>query len=105
MRPAILLLRSMKRLGRRRGFLRRSADRDKEAVAPARESFHKAGIFSGVAESVPKSFDCSIEAVVEVYKRLRGPKTGLQVLASNDLAGPLQEKGQNLKGLVLESHL
>jgi hypothetical protein len=100
----ILLLRSMKRLGCRQTFLQRLVDRSNESVSPARESFHKAGIFGGVAESVPKSFDCSVQAVVEIYKRVGGPKPGLQFLASDDLAGALEEEGQNLKWLVLESH-
>jgi hypothetical protein len=32
-------------------------------------------------------------AVVEVYKRVCGPKAGLQLLASDDLARSLEEQG------------
>jgi hypothetical protein len=105
MRPPILLLRRTEWLRRRQIILRRSVDRGKKAVASARESFDKAGIFGGVAESVPKSFYCSVKAMVEVYKRVDGPKAGLQLLASDDLAGAFQEESQNLEGLVLEFHL
>jgi hypothetical protein len=102
---AALLLCSREGWRRREDFLRRSVDWGDEAVTSAGESFHKAGIFGGVAESVPKPFDCSVEAVVEVYESVRRPEASMQFLASDELAGALQEEGQNVKGLVLESHL
>lgn len=40
--------------------------------------------------------------MVEVHKRLDGPQPGTHLVTRDDLAGPLQQHSQDLKGLILE---
>ena len=44
----------------------------------------------------------ALRAVVEVDESVGLPEAGAQVVAGNDLAGGLEEEGQDLEGLLLE---
>jgi hypothetical protein len=40
--------------------------------------------------------------VIEIYEGVGGPEAVAQLLASDDVTGPLQKLGQNLKRLLLQ---
>src|ERR1700730_614138 len=73
-----------------------------EAVTATSKSFDEDGILGRVAEGISEAFHGSVEAVIEVDEGIGGPEPGSEFLAGNDLAGPLQEHGQERKGLFLK---
>src|SRR6266436_9381246 len=81
----------------------RNFDLRKEAVAATRNGFHKAGSLGGVAEGLTDFADRFVEPVVEIHKSVRGPEFLLQLLASYELAGLLNQHGQKLEGLFLKA--
>src|SRR6266849_856368 len=80
-------------------------DLRKEAVAAASNGFHKAGTLGGVAEGLTDFVDCFVEAVVEIYKSVCGPKFFLKFLTSYGLAGVPKQHYQDLEGLFLKPDL
>ena len=80
-----------------------NSDVSEEAVAAASNSFDEAGILRGVAEGLTDLVDRLIEPVVEVHERVRGPEFLLKFLATDDLAGMLEQHCQDLEGLLLKS--
>jgi hypothetical protein len=78
--------------------------RGEEPVATSRYRLDEAGILGSVPQGVPKPADGSVEAVIEIDKRIRWPQTGPELVASDHLAGSFQQEGKNLKGLFLKSY-
>jgi len=79
-------------------------DFGKKAVATSRNSFHKARTFGGIAEGITNFIDRLIKPVIEIHKRVCGPKFLLKVFASYDLARVFYKHRQDLEGLLLQSH-
>jgi hypothetical protein len=79
-----------------------SSDVSEEAVAAASDSFDEAGTLGGVAEGLTDFVDRLVEPVVEIHERLRGPEFLLKFLATDDLAGVLEQHRQDPEGLFLE---
>ena len=73
-----------------------------EAVAATSNGFHKAGTLGGVAEGLTDFADRFVEPVVEIHESVRGPELLLELLASYDLAGMLEQHRQDLEGLFLK---
>ena len=73
-----------------------------EAVAAPSNSFDEAGILRGVAEGFTDLVDRLVEPVVEIHERVRGPEFLLKFLATDDLAGVLEQHRQELEGLLLK---
>ena len=71
-----------------------------KAVATARESFDEAGFFGGIAKNIPEFFDGAVQAVFEIYEGVMRPQFLLQLLTGDDFAGALQQKLENLEGLL-----
>src|SRR5216684_249386 len=74
-----------------------------EAVAATSNGFYKAGTLGGGAEGLTDFADRFVEPVVEIHKSVRGPEFLLQLLASYELAGLLNQHGQKLEGLFLKA--
>jgi hypothetical protein len=77
----------------------------KEAIAPTRDGLNKPGALRRIAKCLPDFVDGLVEPVIEVYEGIRGPEPLLQILAHYDLAGVLDQHGQDLKRLLLNSDL
>jgi hypothetical protein len=67
-------------------------DGSDETVATAGESFDETGIVSGITESVPKTLDGGVEAMLEVDEGVGRPELALQLFPGDELAGFGQEK-------------
>jgi hypothetical protein len=76
-----------------------------KTVAAASESFNKAGIFGGITKGVAQALDGGVQAVVEIHKCVSRPEPAVQLFPGNDFTGTFEEHGQDLEGLLLESHL
>jgi hypothetical protein len=76
-----------------------------KTVAAASESLNKAGIFSGITDGVAQTLDGGVQAVVEIHKCINRPEPAAQFFPGNDFPGMLEEHGQDLERLLLESHL
>src|SRR5262245_1790868 len=79
-----------------------NSDVSEEAVAATTDSFDEAGTLGGVAEGLADFVDCLVEPVVEIHERVSGPEFLLKFLATDDLAGVLEQRHQDLEGLLLE---
>ena len=73
-----------------------------EAIASFGECLDKAGTVGGVAEGFADLVDGGAEGVVEVNDRVTTPETQLELLPGDDLAGVLEERGENFKRLRLQ---
>jgi hypothetical protein len=80
-------------------------NRNNQPVSPSWQSLHVARTFRLITEGLPEPLNRIIQAHVEIYERVRGPKPLAKFLAGNHFAGPLDQKGQNLEGLVLQLNL
>ena len=59
---------------------------------PARNRFDELRLDRIVTKSSPETLDGGIEAVLEIDKCAVGPQPTTDVLSSNDLAGPFEQK-------------
>jgi hypothetical protein len=75
-----------------------------EPIATSRQGLDETGIFGGVAERIAETVHGGIEAVLEVAEGVIRPKSSLQLLSADQLAGPEKQKTQDLKGLSGEAH-
>ena len=87
------------RLAGRRQLVRQRPD---EAVAVLGKSLDEPGTLGGVAERLAQPADRGVEVVVEIDEDLARPETVLQLAAGDDTAGMLEERGQDLEGLVAQ---
>jgi len=79
-----------------------NSDISKESVSATSNGFDEAGTLGGVAEGLTDFVDRLGEPVVEIHERLRGPEFLLKFLATDDLAGVLEQHRQDLEGLFLK---
>jgi hypothetical protein len=99
------------RRGRRQSFVCRVAngcgidesDLREKAIAATRNGFHEAGALGGVTEGFTDFVDGFIEPVIEIHESVRGPNFSLELLASDDLAGMVEQHNENLQWLFLEA--
>jgi hypothetical protein len=56
-------------------------------------------LISSIAERLPEFVDGHVEAMFEVTGSRSGPKTIAKILTAYQLAGPIQQLGQNLARL------
>jgi len=78
------------------------SDVSNEAVAASSNGFDETRTLGGVAKSLTDLVDRFVEPVVEIHERVCGPELLLQFLATNDLAGALEQHRQDLEGLLLK---
>src|ERR1700730_10032922 len=83
----------------------RPVDGSDEAVAAPSEGFDENGSFRGVAQGIAQALDGGVEAVIEIDEGFGRPEFAMQLLASDAFAGPLEQGGQDLEGLILELYL
>ena len=79
-----------------------NSDVSEEAVSATSNGFDEAGTLGGVAEGLTNFVDRLVEPVVEIHECVRGPEFLLKFLATDDLAGVLEQHRQNLEGLLLK---
>ena len=79
-----------------------SGDLREEAVAATSNGFHEAGALGGVAKGLTDLVDRFVEPVIEIHESVCGPERFLNLLASDDLAGVLEQHRQDLEGLFLK---
>src|SRR5215472_9136966 len=73
-----------------------------EAIADTRHSLDKARRVGIVAEHFPQSRDCVVQPVIEVDQDIRWPHPPAQLFARDNLIGPLEERHEQLKWLLLQ---
>ena len=83
----------------------RNLHRSDEAVAPASQRLNVARTGSGIAQRLAHFVDGRIQAVVEVDKRIGGPKFLLQFFSRDHIAGAFQQERQHLERLPLQAQL
>jgi hypothetical protein len=79
-----------------------TVDRGEEAVAPASHGGYEPGILGGVAQRIPEPADGGVEAMVEVDEGVCRPEPFAHLLASDYLAGTIEQHCENLEWLFLE---
>src|SRR5262249_5461818 len=94
--------RRLRRHGCRGGRLLNQVDSSDEPVATARHGFDETWALGDIAEAIAQPVDDRVEAVVEVDERVRLPQPAAQLLARYDLTGPLEQRHENLKRLLLK---
>ncbi len=68
-------------------------------VSPAGDGFNEPRLLRIVAKRRPQALDGGVETVLEVDKGALRPQPARQLFASNDLARPIEQNAQDLKGL------
>jgi hypothetical protein len=76
-----------------------------KTVSAASECFNEAGIFGGITEGVAQALDGGVQAVVEIHEGVGRPEPAPQLFPGKNFTGTLEEHGQDLERLLLESHL
>jgi hypothetical protein len=78
--------------------------RDK-AVATPWQGFDVLGMLRRVTQYLPKLADRGVQAIVKVDERVVRPQLVPQFLTADQFSATLQEQGEDLKGLDLQSDL
>jgi len=73
-----------------------------EAVSVPRQSLYIARLISRIAKCLAKLIDGRVETVLEVTSSRPGPKTVAKIFTGNQVAGPIDERTQNLARLRRE---
>jgi tRNA pseudouridine-54 N-methylase len=73
-----------------------------EPVATPRHCFDILRTLGRIIERLTESGNGAIQSVIEVHERVGGPELLLQLLARHHIARALQQRGQDLKGLLLQ---
>ena len=76
-----------------------------KAISAPRQSLDEARTLGVVIQRRPQSLHGIVEALLEVHERVGGPQFLLQLFSADDLAGTLQQHGQDLHRLALQSDL
>ena len=77
-------------------------NRNNQAIPSPGQSLHISRSSRFIAKCSPEPLDRIVQADVKIHERVRGPKPLAKFLAGNNLAGSLDQKGQELEGLVLQ---
>jgi hypothetical protein len=77
-------------------------ERRYETVTAARDGLDEPWIFSRVPERLPQLCNRSIQAALELDKRVFRPERGTKSLARHHLAGAREQQTKNTVGLVLQ---
>jgi hypothetical protein len=64
-----------------------------KAIAELGKGFDKAGFSCRVIQNAAELLDRSVQTVFEVHKGIRWPELLTKLLASNDIAGAVEQKG------------
>ena len=75
-----------------------------EPIATPRDGLDERRVVRIVAERSAQAFDGGVQAVLEVDERAVGPETLPQLVARDDVAGPLEHQPENLERLLLQTH-
>ena len=79
----------------------RPAELGDEAIAAASDGLDEAGVLGRVTQCFSNLGNCFVEAVIEVYDRV-WPELATQFFPGQQLTRPLEQHGQQLKGLLLQ---
>ena len=74
-----------------------------ESVASARHGFDEAGLVRGILQRLAQAVDRFIQALIEIDKGVGWPQLLHQLVASNQLAGAIEQCGEDVKRLFLNS--
>src|SRR4051794_9270324 len=75
-----------------------------EAVSLAGYRLDVARTGSGIAQRFANLVNRRVQAVIKVHEGVGRPELLLQLFASHDLSGALEQQREDLKGLALEAH-
>jgi hypothetical protein len=78
-------------------------DRSKESVTRFRHGLDENRIVSGIVERKTQPFHCAVQAEFKIDIDVGGPEAVLQFLASDELAGFLEQDFEDAKRLFLDS--
>ncbi len=95
------------RSGKRSNLLGRCSDRRHrrdEPIPSTRQRLDKRRRLGGITERLPEFLYRCVEAVLEVDERVGLPEPVAQILASDNIAGPVKERRQHLGRLLLQRH-
>jgi hypothetical protein len=73
-----------------------------EAVASAGYRFYKAGVFGVIVQGIAQPIHRFVQASVEIDEGIRGPQLFHQFVAGDQLAGAIEQHGENVKRLLLK---
>src|SRR5687767_10203346 len=76
--------------------------RGDESISPPGQCFDVLRRVRGIAKRLPHLLDRGVQAVLEIDEGVRFPQAIPQFLARGNLAGMLEERGEDLPRLVLE---
>jgi len=77
-------------------------DRGDEPISASRQRLDKSRVIGGISERLPQLVDRRIQTIVEVNERVGRPVLGAKLFASDHFTGPLQQDGEDMKGLFLQ---
>jgi hypothetical protein len=70
-----------------------------KSIAELGKGLDKARFSCRVIQNTAEFLDGGVQTVLEVDEGIRGPELLTKLFASNDIAGVVEQKGQNLEGL------
>jgi hypothetical protein len=73
-----------------------------EAVALAGDGFYEAGLVCMIVQGFAQAVHCFVQALVEVNKSVGCPQLFHQRVASDQLAGTIEQRGEDVKRLLLK---
>ena len=68
-----------------------------------RNRLDEAPVVRGIAEDLAQFRNGGIQEIVEIDEHLAGPQAVMQLLSRDDLAGPLDQRGQDAEGLIAKN--
>src|SRR5215813_8824923 len=83
------------------GSLVESTYRHNQTITLAGDRFNKRGIVMRIAECVAQFSDGGVKTLVKVNKRVASPQLLLQLFAGDHLACTFKQRGEDLKGFIL----
>ena len=91
--------------GRSRRLRSVSRQWNQEPVAATSDGLYESRIFGGVPECIAQPANRSVETVIEVHESIGGPQAFAQLFPRHNFPGSFQQQGQDLKRLLLKTHL
>ena len=76
-----------------------------EAITSSRERLDKSRVFSGIVQSLPKSFDGGVQTVLEVHERIAWPELVFEIVSSHQFPRLVKQHGKDLNWLPLHLNL
>src|SRR6266849_5317805 len=79
-----------------------TGDRCDEPISASRQRLDKSRVIGRISQRLPQLVDRRVQTVIEINEGIGGPVLGAKLFASHHFVRPLQQNGEDMKGLFLQ---